>query len=127
MNQVYALTNLALLTPQNLVENIHLENYLEIKYYKSDKEIICEMITADENEEVKYVYCFSRNNQLQRAFALCGSESIELSGLTYDFNMDYDIDIKPIAKSEEHFQKWVSAYPFYSNVEKVGVRLFHAA
>lgn len=78
MNQVYALTNLALLTPQNLVENIHLENYLEIKYYKSDKEIICEMITADENEEVKYVYCFSRNNQLQRAFALCGSGSIEL-------------------------------------------------
>lgn len=78
MNQVYALTNLALLTPQNLVENIHLENYLEIKYYKSDEEIICEMITEDENEEVKYVYCFSRNNQLQRAFALCGSESIEL-------------------------------------------------
>lgn len=51
----------------------------------------------------------------------------ELSGLTYDFNMDYDIDIKPIAKSEEHFQKWVSAYPFYSNVEKEGVKLFDAA
>lgn len=51
----------------------------------------------------------------------------ELSGLTYDFNMDNDIDIKPIAKSEEHFQKWVSAYPFYSNVEKEGVKLFDAA
>lgn len=51
----------------------------------------------------------------------------ELSGLTYDFNMDHDIDIKPIAKSEEHFQKWVSAYPFYSNVEKEGVKLFDAA
>lgn len=35
MSQVYELTNLALLTPQNLVENIQLENYLEIKYYKS--------------------------------------------------------------------------------------------
>lgn len=51
----------------------------------------------------------------------------ELSELTYDFNMDNDIDIKPIAKSEEHFKKWVSAYPFYSNVEKEGVRLFDAA
>lgn len=51
----------------------------------------------------------------------------ELSGLTYDFNMYHDIDIKPIAKSEEHFQKWVSAYPFYSNVEKEGVKLFDAA
>lgn len=51
----------------------------------------------------------------------------ELSGLTYDFNMDHDIDIKPIAKSEEHFQKWVSAYSFYSNVEKEVVKLFDAA
>ena len=37
MEQVYGLTNLALLTPQNLVENIQLENYLEIKYYKNEK------------------------------------------------------------------------------------------
>lgn len=51
----------------------------------------------------------------------------ELSGLTYDFNMDHDIDIKPIAKNEEHFQKWVNVYPFYSNVEKEGVKLFDAA
>lgn len=51
----------------------------------------------------------------------------ELSGLTYNFNMDNDIDIKPVAKSEEYFQKWVSAYPFYSDVEKEGAKLFDAA
>lgn len=51
----------------------------------------------------------------------------ELSGVTYDFNMDYDLDIKPIAKNQEHFQKWVKAYPFYENVEKEGVKLFDAA
>ena len=28
----------------------------------------------------------------------------QLSGMTYDYNMDYDLDIKPIAKSEEHFK-----------------------
>lgn len=31
--------------------------------------------------------------------------SQKLSYMTYDFNMEYDLDIKPIAKSEEHFEK----------------------
>lgn len=33
--------------------------------------------------------------------------SRQLSYMTYDFNMDHEIDIKPISKSEEHFRKWV--------------------
>ena len=48
----------------------------------------------------------------------------ELSGMTYDFNMDYNIDIKPIAKSKEHFEQWIDVYPFYKNVKKDGVQLF---
>ena len=51
----------------------------------------------------------------------------ELSGETFDFYMDHDLDIKPIAKSQHHFQKWVDVYPFYANVEKEGVKLFEAA
>lgn len=51
----------------------------------------------------------------------------QLSGLTYDFNMDNDVDIKPIAKSQEHFNKWIGAYPFYSNIVNEGVTLFGAA
>lgn len=51
----------------------------------------------------------------------------QLSYMTYDFNMDHDLDIKPIAKSQQHFQNWVEAYPFYANVEKEGVKLFEAA
>ena len=47
----------------------------------------------------------------------------QLSDMTFDFNMDYDVDIKPIAKSEEHYRKWVDNYPFYSNVNREGVRL----
>ena len=31
----------------------------------------------------------------------------ELSGATYDFNMDYDVDIKPIAKNQENFKKCI--------------------
>lgn len=44
-----------------------------------------------------------------------------------DFTKDSDIDIKPIAKSEAHFKKWVDTYPFYANVKKEGVKLFDAA
>lgn len=51
----------------------------------------------------------------------------QLSDLTYDFNMAYDLDIKPIAKSREHFMKWVTNYPFYANVSREGVKLFEAA
>ena len=51
----------------------------------------------------------------------------QLSYMTYDFNMDNDLDIKPIAKSETHFKKWIVNYPFYSNVHKEGVVLYEAA
>ena len=53
--------------------------------------------------------------------------SQQLSYRTYDFNLDNDLDIKPIAKSEEHFNKWVVNYPFYANVNKEGVVLYGAA
>lgn len=51
----------------------------------------------------------------------------ELSDLTYDFNMDYDLDIKPIAKNVTHFKNWMGIYPFYDNVNREGVKLFDAA
>ena len=51
----------------------------------------------------------------------------QLSYMTYDFNLDHDLDIKPIAKSEAHFKKWVTNYPFYSNIYKEGVILYGAA
>ena len=51
----------------------------------------------------------------------------QLSYMTYDFNMDHDTDIKPIAKSEAHFNKWIVNYPFYSNIHKEGVVLYGAA
>ena len=53
--------------------------------------------------------------------------SQQLSYMTYDFNMDNDLDIKPIAKSENHFKKWVENYPFYANIHKEGVILYDAA
>ena len=53
--------------------------------------------------------------------------SQQLSYMTYDFNLDNDLDIKPIAKSEAHFKKWIVNYPFYANIHKEGVILYGAA
>ena len=47
--------------------------------------------------------------------------------MTYDFNMDNDLDIKPIAKSKEHFEKWIVNYPFYANINREGVVLYGAS
>lgn len=51
----------------------------------------------------------------------------QLSEHTYDYYMTYNLDIKPIAKSKEHFMKWVDNYPFYSNINREGVIIFEAA
>ena len=51
----------------------------------------------------------------------------QLSEHTYDYYMTYNLDIKPIAKSKEHFMKWVDNYPFYSNISREGVKIFEAA
>lgn len=53
--------------------------------------------------------------------------SQKLSYMTYDFNLDNDLDIKPITKSEAHFKKWMENYPFYANIHKEGVILYGAA
>lgn len=53
--------------------------------------------------------------------------SQKLSYMTYDFNLDNDLDIKPIAKSESHFKKWIANYSFYANIHKEGVVLYGAA
>ena len=53
--------------------------------------------------------------------------SQQLSYMTYDFNLDNDIDIKPIAKSEDHFKKWILNYAFYANIQKEGVVLYGEA
>lgn len=50
--------------------------------------------------------------------------SRQLSYMTYDFNLDNDIDIKPIAKSQAYFNKWSKNYPFYANIRKEGIILY---
>ena len=53
--------------------------------------------------------------------------SQDIAYMTYDFNLDNDLDIKPIVKNEDHFRKWITNYPFYANIHKEGVILYGAA
>lgn len=48
----------------------------------------------------------------------------QLSAVTYDFNMEHDVQIMPIVKEKEQFQYWLPVYPFYQNVKKEGVNLY---
>ncbi len=50
----------------------------------------------------------------------------QLSDVTYDYNMEKNLDIMPIAKSETFFNKWQENYPFYSNINKEGITLYAA-
>lgn len=47
-----------------------------------------------------------------------------LSDLTFNYNFDNGIEIMPIVKNLEHFNKWLNAYPFYNNVRKEGLELY---
>ena len=50
-----------------------------------------------------------------------------LSELGYEFNVNNDIWMMPVVKNLQHFKQWVTAYPFYTNVQKEGVILYEAA
>ena len=50
----------------------------------------------------------------------------DLSNVTFDFNYDNDLMVMPIVKNQQHFNRWLNAYPFYNNVRKEGVDLFVA-
>ena len=49
-----------------------------------------------------------------------------LSDLTFDYNFDHDLEIMPIVKNRDHFNKWLRAYPFYNSVKNEGVELYAA-
>lgn len=54
------------------------------------------------------------------------SKGDALSDATFDFNYEHDLMIMPIVKNQQHFNKWLNAYPFYNNVRREGVDLYVA-
>lgn len=87
IEKIYELTNLSILTPSNLLSNIKLDNYKEIKYYKVEQKLICEMISIEDGEEVHYEYEFDVDNKLQRATIIYELEKMEI------FNRKEELDL----------------------------------
>ena len=48
----------------------------------------------------------------------------QLTEATFDFNMDYNLNIKPIVKNEEHYNMWAEKYSFYTDIKRDGVILY---
>lgn len=47
-----------------------------------------------------------------------------LSDMTFEYNFAYNLEIMPIVKPQDHFKKWLRAYPFYNTIQKEGVKLY---
>ena len=45
----------------------------------------------------------------------------DISGLAFDLSLEYQIMISTVIKNYEHFDKWLSAVPFYQAVKGHGV------
>lgn len=43
--------------------------------------------------------------------------------ITYDFEMQYDLEVNPCIQSTQTYDKWKRTYPFFMNVEKEGVEV----
>ena len=47
--------------------------------------------------------------------------------LTFETNLEYDIDIEPVIMSLEEYCRWVETHPLLKDVQKDGVSLYEAA
>lgn len=41
--------------------------------------------------------------------------------ITYDFELEYEIEINPCVQSSRIYNQWKNVYPFFMNIEKDGV------
>lgn len=64
---LYELIYSPIITPRNLVDNIHLDNYEYIKFYKVSKNIVCEMkCTLNHGTIAIFNYYFSEKEFLEK-------------------------------------------------------------
>lgn len=75
IKQLHKLTELAILTPYNLLENIKLPEYETISYSKKDGNIEC---TLTGSSGFSAVYMFNSNEALQLATIQFEGETIEV-------------------------------------------------
>ena len=87
IKKIYDLLHSPILTPYNLLENVKLDNYSYVNYYKGEQGVICEMKCINlDKEEAKYYYFFDSNDHLFKVnMQVSGAESKEV------FNRDDEL------------------------------------
>lgn len=64
------LMNSSVVTPYNLLENIILDNYVSINYFKKENDILSDVIFVVNNKEITYRYIFNLNNDLKQIYEI---------------------------------------------------------
>lgn len=52
-----------------------------------------------------------------------GSYSDRIYDVTYDFEVQYGMEINPSIQNIQIYEQWKSVYPFFMNIEKEGVAI----
>lgn len=63
VTEIYSLVYHTIVTPYNLLDNIYIEGYSDIHYYKEDSKVVCKLIYQISDV---YYYYFDKDNRLQR-------------------------------------------------------------
>lgn len=97
IEEIYRLSEKAVLTPKNLLDNVTLDNYCYVNYSFVNDEIVCNMASIEGNEKVEYTYFFSETNKLNKALIFYEDEKIEI------FNRQKELDV--LIKAYENNKK----------------------
>lgn len=76
INKLSKLLNSPILTPYNLLENLELDNYLSINYYKESNCIKADIKFLSCGNEIVFRYIFNEDNSLQKIYHVNGEELI---------------------------------------------------
>ncbi|AKR09568.1 MULTISPECIES: hypothetical protein [Bacillus cereus group] len=69
VKRIYDLLHSPVLTPYNLLENVKLDNYFYVNYYKNEIGIVCEMkCTVKDGSDLLYFYHFDKNDCLVKVY-----------------------------------------------------------
>lgn len=87
IDEIYNLIYSPIVTPYNLLENVKLDNYFYVNYYKGDQGIIAEMkCTTEDGEEAIFYYNFDKEEKLINIYM----EKDSLKTLVFDRKMELD-------------------------------------
>lgn len=76
INKLSKLYHSSILTPYNLLENLELDNYLSINYYKDDGSIVADIVFLVYDTEITYRYIFDNKHFLQKNYHVDGDELV---------------------------------------------------